>query len=233
MVFALYRGVWAYLYFTGMSSPCCRYHLFIMVFSLLCMNESLVLGVGASPRKGGNSDLLLSSFLAGASSAGADVKEVQLRDLSISSCVGCEACRKTGACERFSDDMDALFEDVIEAKGIVLCSPTYNYNVTSMMKTFIDRLYPLYLFWDENPRKYSSRLSGQGRKAAVMSVCEQLRLEEIGFSLEAMAMPLEALGYDVLEKIPVLGHLHKGSVSGDDASLRAAREAGTTLAQSL
>lgn len=52
--------------------------------------------------------------------------------------------------------MNLLYPKIEEAKGMVLGSPTYNYNVTSLMKTFIDRLYPYYNFTDDRPRGYSA-----------------------------------------------------------------------------
>jgi len=52
------------------------------------MNAIKILGVSGSPRKGGNTDVLLDSFLKGAVSAGAETKKVLLREYSIESCIG-------------------------------------------------------------------------------------------------------------------------------------------------
>ncbi len=57
-----------------------------------------VLGISASPREGGNTDILLGEALAGAAAAGADVEQVALRGLEISPCVECYACARTGVC---------------------------------------------------------------------------------------------------------------------------------------
>jgi multimeric flavodoxin WrbA len=197
------------------------------------MSKIKIIGVGGSPRKNGNTDILLDSFLKGAESAGANIKKVQLRDYSIEFCIGCEACRKTGVCTQFHDGMSLLYPEINESKGIILGSPTYNYNVTALMKAFIDRLYPYYNFTNEHPRNYSSNLAGQGRKAIVFSVCEQLDIKEMGFALEALEMPLEALGYDVLEKFPVTGYFSRGSVSKNELLLKKAFEAGTKMVLTL
>ena len=143
------------------------------------MNEVKILGVSGSPRKGGNTEILLDNFLKGAESAGAETKKVHLREYSIESCIGCEACRKAGTCIRFHDGMELLYPEIEEAKGLILGSPTYNYNVTAPMKAFIDRLYPYYNFTDERPGPYSSKLGDQGRKVLVFTVCEQEKLEEM------------------------------------------------------
>ena len=39
-----------------------------------------VLGIGGSPRKGGNSDILLKHIIKGVSNEGVATKEIQLRD---------------------------------------------------------------------------------------------------------------------------------------------------------
>ena len=54
-----------------------------------------VLIISASPRKGGNSDLLCDQFLKGAKEAGHDVEKVFLRDRKINYCIGCGVCNST------------------------------------------------------------------------------------------------------------------------------------------
>lgn len=197
------------------------------------MNDVKILGVSGSPRKGGNTDILLDNFLKGAESAGAETKKVLLMEYSIESCIGCEACRKAGTCTRFHDGMELLYPEIEEAKGLILGSPTYNYNVTAPMKAFIDRLYPYYNFTDERPGPYSSKLGDQGRKALVFTVCEQVIPEEMGFTLEALGMPLEALGYEVVEKFLAMKCFAKGAVLKNEELLEKAFESGKKLAEAL
>ena len=192
-----------------------------------------VLGVGASPRKNGNTDQLLRSALEGARMAGAAVEEVQLRRVSLEPCVGCEACREDGVCRQFVDGMQMLYPKIIESPGLILASPTHNYNVTAWMKAFIDRLYPFYIFNDERPRGWSSRLSGQGRKAVLLAVCEQVDRKDMGFTLEAMRLPLEALGYDIVGELPVFGLFDRGVVKEHREILDSAHDLGGRLAQAL
>ncbi|ATU08887.1 flavodoxin family protein [Methanohalophilus portucalensis FDF-1] len=192
-----------------------------------------ILGICASPRKAGNTDVLLDEVMEGAKSNGATAEIAHLRDYSIESCVGCERCRQDKTCTRFHDGMNLLYPKIEEAKGLVLGSPTYNYNVTSLMKTFIDRLYPYYNFTDDRPREYSSRLAGQGRRACVFTIGEQPIIEDIGFSLEAMSYPLEALGYTVDKAMPVLNQFDRGIIKKDEAALKNAFEMGEELAGKL
>ncbi len=190
-----------------------------------------ILGIGGSPRKGGNTDTLLGKILDAARSSGARTEQVRLADLQFQPCVGCEACRRSGRCTRFSDDMTELYPKIIEAKGLVLVCPVHNYNVTAWMKAFIDRLYCLYNFNDNRPRGWSSRLAGQGRKTVIAAVCEQEDKKDMGFALEAMRMPLEALGFEIVGELPVFRIFEAGRVAEVPEVIAEARRLGSLLAE--
>jgi multimeric flavodoxin WrbA len=193
----------------------------------------MILGVGGSPRRNGNTDVLLKKFIEGAQDAGAEVETIFLRDYVIQPCVGCEQCREHKACTKLFDGMQLLYPKIQAAQGIILGSPTHNYNVTAWVKAFIDRLYCFYDFTDDRPRTYSSRLAGQGRKALVFSVCEQPDIREMGFTLEAMSMPLEALGYEVVETFPVIGYFDRGVVRKDEGLLSEVFQKGRDFARGI
>ncbi|MBN2429567.1 MAG: flavodoxin family protein [Deltaproteobacteria bacterium] len=192
-----------------------------------------VLAVGASPRKGGNSDVLLGHFLAGVKRASAGAVEIQLRDCQITPCIGCELCRQSGQCTRFNDDMVGIYKNIIEFRGLFLISPVHNYNITAWMKGFIDRLYCFYDFVEPRPGKWSSKLANQGRKAVIAAVAEQSNKEEMGVTLEAMEKPLEALGYTIIQKFPVLGIFEKGKVADYPEIIRSAELYGEKLAREI
>lgn len=195
--------------------------------------ESAVFGVGGSPRKNGNSDALLAEILAGVHGKAIAGTGVHLRDIRFSACIGCEKCRKDRICTGLVDGMTVLYPEVHQARGLVLVSPTHNYNITSWMKAFIDRLYCFYVFADSRPRAWTSRLAGQGRKAVLAAVCEQEDQADMGFTLEAMRLPLTALGYEIVGELPVLRVFDRGKVKDDEEVLGAAKRLGEELALSL
>jgi multimeric flavodoxin WrbA len=156
--------------------------------------QDRVLAVSGSPRRNGNSDTLVRQILDGVSEAGVDSESVRLRDVQFQGCIGCEKCRRDRICTGLLDGMSLVYPKIIASKGLVLVSPTHHYNITSWMKAFIDRLYCFYEFSDRRPGPWSSRLADQGRSAVVVAVCEQENAEDMGFTLEAMRMPLDALG---------------------------------------
>jgi len=97
-----------------------------------------VLGIYGSPRKGGNTDLLLDRILEGAQTAGAEVESIYARKLKISGCIECGSCDDTGECA-VHDDMDTVYPLFQEADVIFLASPNFFYNVTAQVKLLIDR----------------------------------------------------------------------------------------------
>lgn len=192
-----------------------------------------ILGVGGSPRRNGNSDALLRQILKGAAGPDFAAGGIHLRDYQYQGCIGCEKCRKSGVCKGLKDGMCLIYPELLAASGLVLVCPTHNYNVTAWMKAFIDRLYCFYRFDDHRPRGWSSRLAGQGRKAVLAVVCEQENPEDMGFTMEAMHYPIEALGYEVVGKLPVFGIFDRGKVKEKDAIMAKAEQIGRDLARAL
>ena len=97
-----------------------------------------VLGISASPRVKGNSDLLLRQALAGAESAGAHVEYIRLSDYKIAPCIECNACYTTGRCE-VQDDYQQLLAKILDAGRLILATPIFFMTVCAQAKTFIDR----------------------------------------------------------------------------------------------
>ena len=195
--------------------------------------EKRVFGLSGSPRKGGNSDILLKHVLKGVRQNEVPVENVRLCNYQYQACIGCEKCRKHQACTGLNDGMHLLYPKVIESQGIVLVCPTHNYNITAWMKAFIDRLYCFYIFDNNRPRGWSSRLMNQNRKAVIVAVCEQVDKKDMGFTLEAMRLPIEALGYDVIGELAVFGIFDRGKVQDEDETLTKAIKLGNQLALAL
>ncbi|HPJ94524.1 MAG TPA: flavodoxin family protein [Deltaproteobacteria bacterium] len=195
--------------------------------------QQVILGIGGSPRKGGNTDVLLDHIITGATLMNLETERILLRDCQFQPCIGCERCRKDRICTGLHDDMTPLYNKIVRASGLVLVSPVHNYNVTAWMKAFIDRLYCFYDFTDDRPRGWSSRLADQGRKAVVAAVCEQASRDDLGFTLEAMRRPLEALGYEIVGELAVFGIFDQGKVRDNPEVLSQATRLGSELAEAL
>lgn len=102
-----------------------------------------VLIISASPRKGGNSEILADEFAAGAREAGHEVEKVCLYDKTINFCKGCLACQKTQRCV-IHDDANAIVQKMKEADVLAFATPVYYYEMCGQMKTMLDRTNPLF-----------------------------------------------------------------------------------------
>ncbi len=106
-----------------------------------------ILGIYGSPRRGGNTDLLLKELLRGCREAGAEIEEIFLRDLKITPCLEIYACKKNGECP-IEDDMKPLYPKIVASDVLVVASPIFFYAVSAHLKALIDRAQA---FW---ARKY-------------------------------------------------------------------------------
>jgi multimeric flavodoxin WrbA len=106
-----------------------------------------VLGFVGSPRKKGNTDILVNTFLDGASSAGAEVQKFFLADHTINQCMGCyrKCILKPGfRCGTFRDDMDLLLNEMVSSDLMLFASPYYCSSYTAIMAKFLERCLPLW-----------------------------------------------------------------------------------------
>ena len=193
-----------------------------------------VLAISGSPRKGGNTDLLINQITAGIKNEHLDFESINLGDIELNGCIGCEKCRKDKVCTKINDGMSTLYPDILTSQGLILASPVHNYNITSWMKAFIDRLYCFYEFDNSSrPRSWSSRLANQKRKVVLAAIGEQATIGDLGFAIEAMQRPMEALGFEVVGSLSVLRAFEKGAIKKQKETMEQACELGVKLAQSL
>lgn len=125
-----------------------------------------VLLVDASPRKGGNSEIVVDTLAEHLN--GCEVTVFKMREHDCRSCQACAACQKkdTQMCVQ-KDDITPLLPVIDQCDAIVVASPIYNQQITSLAKLFIERFYPFFNVEKEN----MSNTSKQGKKAALVCVC--------------------------------------------------------------
>jgi hypothetical protein len=126
-------------------------------------NEVKVLGIFGSPRRGGNTDLLLEEALKGATEEGARVESIHLSDLRITPCRECLACFNDGACV-IDDDMQGIYPRLLEANIVILASPIFFYGITGWAKAMVDRCQALwarkYVLHDPSLKTENKRRAG-------------------------------------------------------------------------
>jgi multimeric flavodoxin WrbA len=97
-----------------------------------------ILILSASPRKGGNSDMLCDQFAKGAQDKGHQVEKLRLPEKKIGYCTGCGSCFDGKGCPQ-KDAMPEVLQKMVAADAIVMATPVYFYAMNGQMKTLIDR----------------------------------------------------------------------------------------------
>lgn len=102
--------------------------------------SKIVVLVG-SPRKGGNTSLLVDSFVQGARQYH-EVEVISVSDVRVNPCLGCNVCflEDKHICAQ-QDDMGKIYETLKSAEILVIASPVYFYGISSQLKAVIDRLH--------------------------------------------------------------------------------------------
>jgi multimeric flavodoxin WrbA len=102
------------------------------------MKPVRVLGIAGSPRRGGNTDLLLAEVMRGAESRGAETNTIVLNSLKITPCQHCDACLEAGNC-RIKDDMQMVYDELEKADVVILASPIHFMGLSAQTKAMVDR----------------------------------------------------------------------------------------------
>ncbi len=188
------------------------------------MSKMKILALFCSPRREGNTELLLDELLKGASVEGADAEKVDACRLQIAPCSGCGACETTGKCA-IEDQMQGVYDQIDAADAIVLASPIYFYNVTAQCKILIDRCQAL---WS---KKYILREKIRARKGFFLSVGGTKGKKMFDCAVLTVRYFFDAIN------ATYSGHLFfkeidkKGAIRNHPRALKEAYEAGIRLAR--
>jgi multimeric flavodoxin WrbA len=100
-----------------------------------------VVGFNGSPRKDGNTSILINHVFHELEKEGIETELVQLSEKEIRGCIACYKCieNKDQRCAVKTDAANEYIEKMLRAEGIIFGSPVYFTDVTSEMKALIDR----------------------------------------------------------------------------------------------
>ncbi len=187
-----------------------------------------VLGIAGSPRRGGNTDLLLAEVMKGAASQGAEVKIIILNDLKITPCQHCDACLETGRC-KIEDDMQTVYSELEQADRIALASPIQFMGLTAQMKAMIDRCQAMWA------RKYRLKIPPLGnrreRKGFFISVGGRKVANLFEPALATVKTLFRILDVTYAGELLFSGIDEKGAIAKYPDALRQAFLAGQKLAE--
>ena len=188
-----------------------------------------VLGIAGSPRRGGNTDILLAEVMKGAASRGAEVKTIVLSRLKIAPCQHCDGCLETGRC-KVKDDMQMVYDELVMADRIVLASPVHFMGVTAQTKAMIDRCQALWV------RKYKLELPPLGdrqveRKGLFISVGGTKQANLFEPALATVKSLFKVLDIAYAGELLFPGVDEKGAIAKNPEALRQAFLAGQKLVE--
>ncbi|MDL2281407.1 flavodoxin family protein [Selenomonadales bacterium OttesenSCG-928-I06] len=121
-----------------------------------------VLAINGSPRKTKNTAVLLGHALKGAESVGAETEMIHLIDYNFKGCNSCFACKLKdgpfyGKCA-LKDDLTPILEKSMKSDAIIIGSPIYFADVTSLTRAYMERLFFMNLFYGDTRTVFKGRI---------------------------------------------------------------------------
>lgn len=179
-----------------------------------------VLGISGSPRKDGNTEILVREALKPFYEKGWEVTEFSLSNKTINPCMGCETCSETGTCAIEGDDMELLLSELEDCDALIIGSPVYYRNVTAQLKALFDRSFVF-----KNRKLLAGKLGGAiavgrgegGGQSLVLSIIHNYYL-----SSGALCVPCEINGLSARADKP-------GDILKQENRLRRARVLGENI----
>lgn len=178
-----------------------------------------VMVLNGSPRRKGNTSMLVDAFSRGARETGCEVEEFFLEKMDIKACKGCfggDYERECPCVQR--DDMMGVYEAFRSADVLVLASPLYWWTISGQLKVAVDRLFAAV----ENPR---GELAVPQMECALLMAAEGDGFEESVFWYEHL---MERVGWTDLGRVLCSGVAAAGDIAGRP-ELDAAYDLGRSL----
>jgi multimeric flavodoxin WrbA len=176
-----------------------------------------ILVLMGSPRKGGNTDILLDEFIKGVNKTKNSVDKLYVYELKINPCVDCRTCKTEAHACKIKDDMQKVYPLLDAADLIVFATPVYWWGPSAPMKLLIDRLRP----FGFGNRKL------KGKKAVLIAPSGDVP-ESVEVIVQQFEKIFRLLGLNFIDKILVQAY-NKGDVKQNQSVLKKAFEMGAGL----
>ncbi len=178
-----------------------------------------VIGFNGSPRKDGNTAILMNHVFRELEKEGIQTEMVQLSAKEIQGCIACFKCieNKDQQCAVKNDEANEYIGMMTKAQGIILGSPVYSLDVTPKMKALIERV------------GFVSRANGGMYRNKVGGVLAAFRRSGAMHAIDTMSHFF--LGQDIFIVGRAMGMgKDKGEVEKDEEGMRLAKSLGQRMA---
>ncbi len=184
-----------------------------------------ILALAGSPRRHGNTEILLDEAMATAPATATD--KIVLADLEIRGCRACDACRH-GPCP-LGDDMQALYPKLETAEVLLVASPVFFLGLSSQLKAVIDRCQ---LFWNKKQQAPAAAPARPLRRGAFIAVGATRGDRLFLGCRQTMRIWFDTLDVEYREELLVRGVDARGAIRRHADILQQARELGQTVIRS-
>jgi multimeric flavodoxin WrbA len=175
-----------------------------------------ILALIGSPRKGGNTDILVDQILAGSKAKGHTTEKLYLYKYKITPCIDCRNCKKGDHVCTIKDGIQQIYPKITDADLIIFGTPVYYYGPTGQMKLLFDRMRP-----------YGEKGELKGKKGVIVAPSAE-GATCCGPLIKMFRMSFDYLGIEFAGK--VLGTAYeKGEIEQDKKELKKAYDLGMSL----
>jgi multimeric flavodoxin WrbA len=190
-----------------------------------------ILAIYGSPRRKGNTALLLQKAVEGAREAHANVEEIVLRDLKISPCLEIYGCKETGRCV-IQDDFQPLYDKLLKCRGLMLASPIFFYTVSALTKSMMDRCQSLWVkrYWIEKTPFGNKEYAKKGLFISVGATKGKRLFEGVQLTVRYF---FDALDMELWKSLLYKGLDFEGDILKHPEYLQEAYQAGRELAEAV
>jgi multimeric flavodoxin WrbA len=101
-----------------------------------------ILAISGSPRKKGNTEILVKAAIEAFTGSGHSVQQFFLSEKSVAPCIACEACSEDGICA-VTDDAQEILENITSYNAVIVGSPVYFRNITAQLQSLFTRFHSI------------------------------------------------------------------------------------------
>lgn len=181
------------------------------------------MGIICSPRRSGNSEVLVREILK--SSGCKDYEVFYSNEMYIKGCQACYSCKEQGKCA-VEDDMQKIYKGIEEVDVVVFGTPIYMAGVAAQFKMVLDRLFA---FLGPAPR-FESRLP-KGKKGVLIVTQGYENAKEYETHISQMKDAIASIGFEEVKVLSAPGLNGLGEVATRPSLMEKARKIGQSLVQ--
>jgi len=185
-----------------------------------------VIALSASPRRGGNSEILLDQAIAGVLEAGGIAEKIILCDLKIAPCLECNFCARTGRCI-VEDDFQAIYRRLKQENLFLLAFPVFFQGLPAQLKALVDRCQ---CCWEAKYRLETPIApASPQRRLSVLGVKAREDVEEFSHPLATLKVFALVNNLRYYQELLLSRMEDSGAVNRNPEALQKARELGKDL----